>query len=172
MVLWFRNAEGELVAQPFESSINVLPSLLGCARDVAAGDATRIVPFRSGAAVQWVLIAGHALRVRVNGLPIDAFGLRVLAHKDEISVPGLGSVYYSTETPAEVVPFAGSAKPAGCGRCRQPILPSQPSVCCPSCRVWHHEFDDLKCWTYAKQCSCCSSTTDLDAGFSWVPEEN
>ncbi len=115
-------------AQPFESSINVLPSLLGCARDVAAGDATRIVPFRSGAAVQWVLIAGHALRVRVNGLPIDAFGLRVLAHKDEISVPGLGSVYYSTETPAEVVPFAGSAKPAGCGRCPAADL-AQPAQC-------------------------------------------
>jgi hypothetical protein len=129
--------------------------------------------YASGAPV-WALIAPAGSDLRVNGRPAHA-GLCVLADRDEIRMGGEAR-YFSTETLAEVVPFPGAERPIFCGRCRQPILPGTPSVCCPGpgCQVWYHQdpSESLPCWAYAETCAYCPQPTALDTGFTWFPEED
>jgi hypothetical protein len=118
----------------------------------------------------WVLLAREKAEVRVNGTRVLG-GLRVLRDRDEIAVGG-SRLYFSTERLARVEPFAGpEERVVACPRCKQPMEPGTPSVCCPGCGLWHHQTEDLPCWTYSAVCSMCSQKTDLDAGFGWTPEE-
>jgi hypothetical protein len=118
-----------------------------------------LVPLRSNGCG---LLARGA--VTVNGLP--ALPFHVLADRDEIAVGG-ERMYFSTEGPAEVVPFADQAGQVLCGRCKGDMCQGEAAVRCPGCGAWHHETAKLPCWTYDGTCSACGRPS---TGFSWQPE--
>ena len=117
----------------------------------------------------WQLFASGDADVAVNGTRMR-LGVRVLRDKDEIRVGKSGPLLFSTERQARVEEFGGIGKPAMCPRCQQEIPTGTPAIRCPSCGVWHHQSDDLPCWTYSGRCALCDQRTDLEAGFSWTPE--
>jgi hypothetical protein len=110
--------------------------------------------------------------LRVNGLPLGGIGARVLSDRDEIAIPGVGSAYYSSEVLAAVVPFPASDRTVFCGRCRQAIAAGSPAVKCPNCGVWYDQSDELPCWRFGERCAYCTTLTALDAGLTWVPQED
>ena len=115
----------------------------------------------------WVLIA--PLSARVNGAPLDA-GIRVLRDRDELRVDGHRR-FFSTETLATVASFPGGDRAVFCPRCKLQIAPESAAVRCPRCGVWHHQSEELPCWTYAERCTLCDQSSRLDAGFGWTPED-
>ena len=117
----------------------------------------------------WVLLAppGNGA-VRVNGMPL-ALGMRVLRERDEIVVNGRRR-YFSGERHAVVVPFPGSDRPVTCPRCRQEVLAGTPAVACPQCDAWHHQSEELPCWTYSPTCALGDQPTELGTGYRWTPE--
>jgi len=174
--LWLRDAEQKRVAHSICATSYDLRALLlpegsgSSAGPLESGLAARMVSFRVGNAERWVVVAGLDSQTRVNGIPLSAIGARVLADRDELSLAGVGSIFYSAEKLAEVVEFPGADRPVVCGRCRQPIKPGSPAVQCPSCGIWYDQSIEFPCWVYA-ECSFCGMSTALDAGFSWVPED-
>ncbi|MEK6324295.1 MAG: hypothetical protein AABN33_21865 [Acidobacteriota bacterium] len=118
----------------------------------------------------WVLVAGASSGVSVNGVPL-ATGIRVVADRDDIRIPGAESLYFSTESLARVEEFPGSDQTLFCPRCKQEIGMGTSAVKCPGCSVWHHQTEELNCWTYSEVCALCAQPTDLNAGFQWTPEE-
>lgn len=125
---------------------------------------------RGGAdGLMWVLIAGAGSGVSLNGLPLVT-GMRVVSDRDEIRIPGLSNLYFSTESLARVEEFSGSDQTLFCPRCKQEIEQGAAAVKCPACGVWHHQTQELNCWTYAEVCALCAHATDLSAGFEWTPE--
>jgi hypothetical protein len=118
----------------------------------------------------WVLLAKEDGDVFINGSRLS-LGIRVIADRDEIRVRDLATIYFSTESLPAVAQFPGAEKALFCPRCRMKIEEGRLAVRCPSCGVWHHQTDDLPCWTYAEVCALCPQPTDLDAGFRWTPEE-
>jgi len=175
--LWLRDAEKKPVAHSIRAtSFDVRALLLlegsgSSAGPLESGLAARMVSFRVGNAERWVVVAGPDAQLRVNGIPLSALGMRVLADRDEISIAGGGSAFYSAEDLAEVVAFAGADRVMLCGRCRQKIESGSPAVKCPGCGTWYHEHSNLQCFTYHPTCAFCPKPTALDAGFSWVPED-
>jgi hypothetical protein len=119
---------------------------------------------------RWVVAASAGTDIRVNGLPLVT-GLRVMADRDEIRLASRPAMFFSTETRAEVGPAPAAERSLFCPRCKQPIGSTSPAVRCPGCGVWHHQSDDLPCWTYAASCAACAQATALDAGFQWTPED-
>jgi len=118
---------------------------------------------------KWQLLTKSTTSVRVNGLRWLT-GLRTMRDRDQISV-GQTRAYFSTEHRARCVAFPGSERKLFCARCRQELLDGAMAVRCPQCGIWHHQTDDLPCWTYAAHCGSCSQPTDLDAGYRWRPED-
>jgi hypothetical protein len=118
----------------------------------------------------WVLIANAKAGVSVNGIPL-ATGIRVVSDRDQIRVRGAREFYFSTETLARIEPFSGGEQTIFCPRCKQEIETTMSAVKCPACGVWHHQTDELNCWTYAEVCALCAQATDLSTGFRWTPEE-
>ena len=130
---------------------------------------------RRGGGEQWVLLAGNRSGVRVNGVPL-LLGMHVLGDHDEIFVPTPAEprrFYFSTERLARVEPFPAADGAATCPRCKQPIEQGDPAVRCPSssCGVWHHQSEKWPCWTYSDRCALCPTSTALDSGYRWTPEE-
>jgi hypothetical protein len=120
---------------------------------------------------KWVLVAGSTAEVSINGLPLVA-GIRVLSDKDEISFSSLDSYYYySSESLAKVENFPASEQTLFCPRCKQEITDGELAVRCPACKVWHHETEELNCWTYSDGCALCAHPTEMNASFRWTPEE-
>jgi Zn finger protein HypA/HybF involved in hydrogenase expression len=115
------------------------------------------------------MISSANAGVSINGLPLTV-GIRALADRDEIRA-GERAFYFSTESLAQVEDFPGSDNALFCPRCKQEIEKNTSAVRCPACSVWHHQTDELNCWTYAETCALCSQQTDLSAGFRWTPEE-
>lgn len=138
---------------------------------VDSGCGPLLLPFHAGAAERWAVVAGSAALVRVNGWPVGAPGIRVLEHKDEISLPALGSVFFSAEKLAEVHPFPGGLRAMFCGRCRNEVKAGHESVACPGCGVIFHMMASSLCFNYTPECPLCGHPTALDAGLLWVPEE-
>src|SRR5271165_7039098 len=175
--LWLRDAEKKRVAHSIRATSYDLRALLlpegsgSSAGPLESGLAARMVCFRVGNAERWVVVAGLDSQTRVNGIPLSAIGVRVLADRDELSLAGVGSAFYSAEDLAEVVAFAGADRVILCGRCRQKIEPGSPAVKCPGCGTWYHEKPDLNCFSYGATCTFCPAATVLGAGFSWVPED-
>ncbi len=116
---------------------------------------------------RWVIIGPPS--VRVNGLALDG-GIAVLRDRDELCCNG-ERVFFSTETLAVVTPYPDGERTIACGRCGLPIEAASPAVACPWCGLWHHQRDDLPCWTHIEKCSRCDQATALDADFTWTPEE-
>jgi hypothetical protein len=115
----------------------------------------------------WIVVGSPA--VRVNGDPLDA-GIRVLRDRDELRAGG-SRTFFSAELLPAVVAFPGGERATFCPRCMLEIAPGSPAVRCPQCRIWHHQSDELPCWTYADRCTMCDQPTPLDAGFRWTPED-
>jgi hypothetical protein len=138
---------------------------------VDPGCAPCLLPFGVGAAERWAVVAGPDALVRVNGWPVGAPGIRGLEHQDEISLPALGSVFFSAEKLATVRPFAGAPRAVFCGRCRNEVTAGQESVSCPGCGVVFHMRGSSPCFTYTPECNLCGHPTALDAGLLWAPEK-
>jgi hypothetical protein len=117
----------------------------------------------------WLLICRSIPNVCVNGFPVS-LGIRVLEDRDELWIPGLPAVFFSTETVAQITTFQGSREQIICPRCKQEIEKDTSAVKCPQCSVWHHQSDELPCWTYAAHCTLCDQPTGLDTGYRWSPE--
>ncbi len=130
-----------------------------------------VLPIRVGAVERWAVVAGGDTRLRVNGWPLGAPGVRALEHKDEISLPALGAVFFSAERLAEVRPFAGATRAMFCGRCRIEVKAGQDSVACPGCEVIFHMMEKSLCFNYTPDCPLCGHPTALDGGLLWAPEE-
>jgi len=120
----------------------------------------------------WLLMVPPGSSAKVNGRA-PLFGVHVLQDKDEIWFMNgdVGCrVFFSTENPAHVEPFPSMDHAFFCPRCKQKITEGSPSVKCPRCDIWHHQSDDLPCWTYGHHCGVCDQPTDLDSGDLWTPE--
>ena len=171
------DAGGKRVAHPLGTTGLDLEVLLSpsasCSspRPIEEQSVARLFPFREGNTDRWVALAGPASHLRVNGIPLAALGMRVLADRDEVSLPGVGSTYFSTEVRAGVVQFPGAERAVFCGRCRQAIQAGSPAVRCPHCGIWYDQSEELPCWRYSATCAYCENSTALDAGFSWTPAE-
>lgn len=121
-----------------------------------------------------VLLSSAKTGVWVNGTPL-VLGICVLRDRDEIQVrePGAGQqrrFYFSTERVASVEPCPETDDSSRCPRCKRPIEFDDPSVRCPTCGAWHHQTDQMPCWTYHTTCALCDQSTDMNAGFRWTPE--
>jgi hypothetical protein len=114
-------------------------------------------------------VAPSGTPLMVNGLPLRA-GLRTLQDRDELRVPGLGPLYFSTERIARIEPLPTEPDALSCPRCRDRIAAGSPAVRCPGCGLWHHQTEDRPCWTYAETCALCPQPTAADAGYRWTPE--
>ena len=108
--------------------------------------------------------------VYVNGEPVLT-GLRALEDLDELRIGAGDRTFFSTETLATVQPYPSDHPALPCARCRQDLTPGTPGVACPQCGVWHHQTEDLPCWTYSENCAYCDQPTDLGSGYRWTPEE-
>ena len=115
----------------------------------------------------WVVFGSPT--VHVNGVPLDA-GIQVLRDRDELRVDG-HRTFFSTETLATVASFPGGDRAVFCPRCKLQIAPESAAARCPRCGVWHHQSEELPCWTYAERCALCDQSSRLDAGFGWTPED-
>ena len=134
----------------------------------AATDDASTLRFHATGNDAWVLLAAPSLGVRVNGRPVVA-GIRVLRDHDEIVLGG-SRCFFSTERLARIESFPGADAAVICPRCKRPIQPATPAVRCPGCGTWHHQSDDLTCWSYTPTCALCEHVSALDAGFRWQPE--
>jgi hypothetical protein len=139
-------------------------ALIGDALDVSPGMLLRRASVEPEV---WVLVSSSA--VHVNGARLSA-GIRILCDRDELRAGGHRS-FFSTESLAKIVPFPGADRPVFCARCKLEIAAGTPAVRCPRCTVWHHQTEQLPCWTYSPQCAICDQPSALDAGFVWSPEE-
>jgi hypothetical protein len=133
--------------------------------------ASSVVLMRAGGAggSAWVLVAGSARDVRVNGAALS-LGIRVMKDRDEIRIRGTGTLFFSTESLARVEPFKADGHRLYCPRCKQQIEEGTSAVRCPGCAVWYHQDESLPCWTYSEVCALCPQQTSLDAGYRWTPE--
>jgi len=134
---------------------------------------------RSGrdAGEQWSLLAVGEEEVLVNGRPLP-LRMKTLRDRDEVGIRfGVGERlcrrFFSTERLARVEPFPAGAAAVPCPRCKQRLRPGQPAVRCPRCGAWHHQTEQLPCWTYSPTCAClpCDQSTSLEVGFRWTPED-
>ncbi|HSB08829.1 MAG TPA: hypothetical protein VLM38_04920 [Blastocatellia bacterium] len=173
--LWVRNESDRWAVLPLDHdaySLNARPPR-PVLRQLGDGDAlvdVLLVRTHVSGGDSWVLIASAGPKVTVNGIPL-ATGIRVVSDQDKIRVPNIDDVYFSSESLARVSGFPGLDQISFCPRCKQEIEKSASAVRCPSCGVWHHQTEELNCWTYADMCALCTQLTDLSNGFRWTPED-
>ena len=159
--LWIQEPTQEWAIQPLTASELSLDA-----------GAARLIPTKTG---DWVVVTGADRDLRVNGRSLPT-GIRVLEDRDELRLPGSGSLFFSTEVLAQVAAFPGSDTPHACPRCKLPLEKGDEAVKCPQCEVWTHEGgtaagEDRRCWSYADTCALCHQKTAADEGFQWTPEE-
>lgn len=120
---------------------------------------------------RWLLFSDESSAVWVNGAP-QTLGIYHLADGQEVLVKGAGVVVLTTEKTPQITTLPGSETDVICPRCKTEIDPGSEAVKCPSCGIWHHERDDLPCWTYehSTQCAMCEQATDLEGGLQRIPE--
>ena len=167
--LWVRDVEEQWAVLPldgiaFSLSLNPPRAVNG---ETVSG-AVLLKSVHAGSET-WVLVTG-AESVSVNGRRV-ALGMRVVKDLDKISVEGVGTYFFSTESLASVKAFPGSEQKIFCPRCRQDITAEVPAVQCPQCGVWYHQTEELPCWTYSERCALCPQTTAMEAGYKWTPED-
>ena len=172
--LWITTEEQQWAVLPLEDEAFTLTTKppQPVRHPLAEGEALTnvlLVRTRGAEGLTWVLIAGAASGVSVNGLHL-ATGIRVVSDRDEIHLPGASKVYFSTESLARVEEFSGSDQILFCPRCKQEIETGAMAVKCPGCGVCHHQTEELNCWSYSEVCALCAHPTDLNAGFQWTPE--
>ena len=173
--IWMKDAGEPWVAVQLMGtacSITSGKSLRGYRRRAnVTGARPSLVVFQDAAGHEaWALLSSAGTDVRVNGAAMR-LGLHVLQDRDAVQVQGRGAMFYSTERLAAVEPFPSTQEVAFCPRCKTAIGAKSPGIKCPGCGTWHHQSEDLPCWTYAERCALCDRATDLDAGYRWTPEE-
>ncbi len=174
--LWTQDPDGSWVLSALAGSEFMLtgdaalPLRIGSTQQEREEHEAILLRRQDTTAEAWVLMASPRSNVRINGTPVAPLGIRVLMDRDEICVNGT-RLFFSTEKLARVEPFPGAHQPVSCPRCKQEIFKDTLAVQCPQCGVWHHQTDDLPCWTYSERCALCDQPTALDAGFRWTPEE-
>jgi hypothetical protein len=168
--LWIKDS-GNLAAFPLRGDAFSL-LLMPPRKIVAPEELSRVVLLKTtgsnGAA--WVIVAVEDHAVYINEFPLKT-GVRALEDKDYVWVEGAGEFYFSTERLACPEPFSDREPQTFCPRCKQEIAEGQTAVRCPECQSWHHQTEDLGCWTYSDHCALCPRPTQLGAGYQWVPEE-
>ena len=171
--LWVRDAGEQWAVLPLHADAFMLsanpPRPVSSAKDEVASRVMLLRNAQTGSP-SWVLIAGTERTVRVNGVGLS-LGMRVVADRDEIHVEGVGAYFFSTESLACIKAFPGAEQKIYCPRCRQEIEKESLAVQCPQCNVWHHQSEELPCWSYSELCALCPQRTDLDAGYRWTPED-
>lgn len=132
-----------------------------------------LFPTRSNARrADWLLIPHRSATVWVNDTQLES-GIRKLADRDAIRLPGNRELYFSKEELPRIEPFP-ELDGVYCPRCKLAVVPGSNAVCCPNCAVWHHEAatDERLCWSFAATCALCDQATEIDgARFRWTPEE-
>jgi hypothetical protein len=172
MTTMWREVAGGFEAKPLQ----VIEG--GAMLDVGAAEGgLRIVPFREGTRPSHVLLVRDHLAARVNGWPVVG-GIRVLDHKDEITVGGQRMYFSAQSQPTvEVYQHDGSQRGPRCPICRTEVQNGQAIVRCPSCLRIYHQIDATgdtpakPCWTYSPECRFCSHPTSLSGDAAWRPEE-
>ena len=151
-------------------------------REAAALTAAAVTPLSRAAAclahtpallyntgAHWVLLAAPDTGVWVNASPLSE-GLRVLADRDAIRIPGAPPLFFATDQSVERIPFPDD-QPLPCPRCRDPIQLGDMAVRCPGCGIWHHQHPERECWSYGSSCCNCNQPSAAAAvGQSWSPE--
>lgn len=164
-LLWIEDSPGEWAIRPLSAAHVALS-----AREARCDSVPMLVHCESTTARGWHLLAPLTEHVWLNGLPLVA-GIRALCDRDEIRSSDGTSYFYSVEELARVTPLPSTDAALMCPRCRQQIEQGTDAVLCPQCRLWHHQSDDLPCWTYAPTCAMCPQPSALDAGYQWTPME-
>ena len=184
--LWFRDASAAWFILPLEADAYALDAMpprpvtppVPARRDsvaatpARAGSPARALLLRAGGeeTEAWFAIGGGDGEIVVNGLPLS-LGVRALSDRDEVRAAGGDSLFFSTETLAHPVPYPGGLPKASCPRCLQELEAGVAAVRCPGCGVWHHECNELPCWTHGPRCQLCPQPSALDAGYRWSPED-
>ena len=171
-VLWMKAAENWLAV----SLDNIDAGRLG-ESDAGAGSVSPdmrsyLVRVGSGPDAVWVLLTTRSSRARRNGRSLP-LGISVLRDRDEIRSPesgAEGALFFSTESLATVREFIPCGRPIPCARCTAFLEEGCASVRCPKCGAYHHQTDELPCWTYDGKCARCDQPTDLQSGYVWTPE--
>jgi len=169
--LWATDDAWQWAVLPLEGGaldLRAIPPRAAAPEDHGGGEAALLV---GCGAAGWALLAGAAAGVSVNGLPLVT-GIRALRDRDEVRIGEAEPVFFSTESLAAVEPFPGAGRAIFCPRCKQEIPVGARAVRCPQCGVWHHQTEELPCFSYAPTCGAlCPQKTELGAGFQWTPEE-
>lgn len=121
-----------------------------------------LLPTSSLRSGDWVLLTPdyNAWQLRVNGMLVPA-GIRVLRHKDVISISAGHELIYSGEFVESEV-FSG--EPARCRFCLDPLRAGEQIVCCPRCQAPHH----LDCWRHTAHCATLHCS--MPSRTCWQPE--
>jgi hypothetical protein len=161
-----------LDAEAFELGAGAQPVRIDELSDADAAGAAAVLLRRidDASGPRWALLARPEAHALVNGAPAH-LGVVMLSDRDEIRAGSASPLFFSTEAPATVSSFPESGPRGFCPRCKQALQAGAPAVRCPDCGLWHHESEDLNCWTYAPQCAGCPHDTALDGGFRWTPED-
>ncbi len=168
--LWLKDEADGWAVFPLNGACFDVSGRLPRAAGTEAGAGALLWSVTASGERMWLLLAPRHSGVSVNGLPLAA-GIRVLADRDEIRAGAAGLLFFSTEMLARMEAFPGAAQKMFCPRCRLELEKDAQAVQCPACGVWHHQTEELPCWTYAGACALCPQPTDLSVGFRWMPEE-
>ena len=174
---WLRDDDGDWVVLPLDPGFWDLAAdpprrLRGKRSRSRAGDTALLLSSGSGTDAEptcWLVLTSGGSDLRINGWPARS-GICALEDRDELRIDQR-TLYFSTERLAATGPFAAGANPLFCPRCKQTLEDDTAAVRCPGCGVWHHQSEQLPCWSYAPTCALCEQSTDLEAGFRWTPEE-
>lgn len=118
----------------------------------------------------WVLLAGGASPVQVNGRPLVA-GLLVLAHRDALSFFGGGDasprrLAFSGEALSRAALYSG--EPVDCLLCLSEIVPGRDHAAACACGARFHVAPSQNCFTYG-DCVVCGARQALDGRLLWRP---
>jgi hypothetical protein len=167
---WVKDDSGEwAVFSPSKRFLSLPAGLLCGSGPVERRSSEANLVRAGGDNAPWILVT-NSRSVLLNGVPLVT-GMRVLLDRDEIRAGAACPIFFSSEELATVVEFPGSEKPVFCPRCKLEIASGSKAVKCPQCAVWHHQGDDLACWTYAQHCALCDQSTELNGRYRWSPDD-
>ncbi len=172
--LWFKPTNEDLTMLPLSNHpvrLSVFPPQPETAESRPGEVLLENLPHPQTQEDRWLLITGETAAVWVDGTPQN-LGIYHLADGQEILVKGAGVVVLTTEKPPVKTKLPDSETDVICPRCKTEIEPGSDAVICPSCGIWHHEMDELPCWTYehSTHCAMCAQVTDLESGLQRIPE--